>query len=525
MARKRMRMEKVRTILRYSETTQLSERQIARAMNVSRTVVGKYVQAFRSSGLRLEELEGMSDSELSARLAGTGKPPKSARYTALCARFPAMLKELRKKGVTLELLWEEYLRECPQGYQYSQFCYHFHSWRRTDERMSMHIDHKAGDKMFVDYAGAKLAYTDPLRGREHPVEVFVAILGASELTYVEASESQQQQEWIRSNERALWYFGGVPEALVPDSLKSAVTESDPYEPGINPAFDDFAAHYGLVIVPARVRKARDKALVENAVHLVYQRIYARLRNRTFYSLGQLNEAIRELLEQHNERPFSRLAFSRRQLFEEIERPVLRPLPTERYPIKTTQMATIRYNYHVELTEDRHYYSVPHYLRAESGEKKPQAKIVYDERVVAIYYDNVRIAQHLRDRTPNGYTTAEGHMPPRHRWYAKWTPERFLSWAHTLGEEVQEAIRQVLDSRRYPQQAYNTCMGILNLEKKYGASRLNKACRRALSFQMCSYRRISNILKQGLEEDSQPQLEVHVQPPAVHENLRGSGYYN
>jgi transposase len=524
MSRKRIRMEKIRTIIRYSETTQLSERQIARALNVSRTAVSRYVQAFRASGLRLDELEGLPDSQVMARLEGTDRRPKSPRYTQLCTRFPGFVKELRKKGVTLELLWEEYLQECPDGYQYSQFCYHFHTWRRADS-ISMHIEHKAGDKMFVDYAGEKLAYTDPASGKEHPVEVFVAILGASELTYVEASESQQKLEWIRSNERALWYFEGVPQALVPDSLKSAVTDADPYEPGINPAFDDFAAHYGLVIVPARVRKARDKALVENAVRLTCQRIYAPLRNRSFSSLGQLNEAIWELLEQHNDRPFQRLPISRRQLFEEIERSALRPLPVERYPIKSTQLATIRYHYHVELTEDRHYYSVPYYLRVESGKKKTQVKIVYDERVVAIYYDNVRIAQHLRDRTRNGYTTLEEHMPPRHRWYAKWTPERFMSWARSLGDAVEEAVRHVLDSRPYPQQAYNTCMGILNLEKEYGAHRLNKACRRALSFGMCSYRRIHNILKQGLEEDHQPELELQHQRWTVHENVRGSGYYN
>ena len=257
MSRKRIRMERIRKIIRYSVTTELSERQIARALNVSRMAVGKYVRAFRSSGLRLEELEGMPDSQLMARLEGKDRRPKSARYNELCKRFPAFVKELRKKGVTLELLWEEYLKERPEGYQYSQFCYHFHIWRRAGS-LSMHIEHKAGDKMFVDYAGEKLSYTEPGSSKAHPVEVFVAILGASELTYVEASESQKQQEWIRSNERALWYFGGSPDALVPDSLKSAVTEADPYEPGINPAFDDFAAHYGLVIVPARVRKARDK---------------------------------------------------------------------------------------------------------------------------------------------------------------------------------------------------------------------------------------------------------------------------
>ena len=255
MARKRIRMEKIRQIIRYSVTTEMSERQIARALNVSRTVVSKYTDAFKTSGLKPEELEGMADSELVSRLEGKDKPRKSARYNELYERFPTFLKKLKKKGVTLQLLWKDYRRECSGGYEYSQFCYHFHSWRKSTS-VSMHIDHKAGDKMFVDYAGEKLSYFDTSIGKQRSVEVFVAILGASELTYVEATESQKEEDWIRSNERALWYFGGSPQALVPDNVKSAVTRPDRYEPGINPTFDDFASHYGVVIVPARVRKAR-----------------------------------------------------------------------------------------------------------------------------------------------------------------------------------------------------------------------------------------------------------------------------
>ena len=524
MARKRIRMEKIRNIIRYSMSTDMSERQIARALNVSRTVVSKYAGAFKVSDLELEQIKAMSDSELVARLEGMEKRPKSARYHDLHERFPGFLTMLRKKkGMTLQLLWEDYRTESENGYEYSQFCYHFHRWRKATS-VSMHMDHKAGDKMFVDYAGEKLSYTDPVSGKEHPVEVFVAILGASELTYVEATESQKGEDWIRSNERALWYFGGSTQALVPDNIRSAVSRSDRYEPGINPTFDDFAAHYGLVIVPARVRKARDKALVENAVRLVYQRIYARLRGR-FTSLGQLNEAIWDLLETHNNRKFQRLPNSRRQLFEEIESPTLRPLPTERYPMKNTHLATVGYNYHVELTDDRHYNIVPYYLRDESGEKTTKVKMVYDQRVVAIYYDNVRIAQYMRDRTANGYTTLEEHMPPNHRWYAKWSADRFHRWAKALGESVEQVIEKVFESRRYPQQAYNTCMGVLNLEKKYGARRLNSACKRALSFGMYSYRRIENILKRGLDEDSQTEPGLENAPLPVHENVRGSDYYN
>ena len=283
--------------------------------------------------------------------------------------FPHIVVELKRKGVTLQLLWQEYREKHPEGYQYSQCCYHFGSWKDSSE-VRMHIKHKAGDKMFVDYAGEKWPITEAKTGRVKLMEVFVAILGASGLTYAEATVSQRQEDWIRSNERALWYFGGVASAIVPDNLRPAVSHSNPYEPGINPMFDDFAEHYDTVIIPARVRKARDKALVENAVQLVYQRIYAPLRNRTFYSLEELNEAIGPLLEEHNNKTFQRLRISRRELFERTERSALRPLPSERYPMKETRWVTVQFNYHVELREDLHYYSFPHYL----CKKEPKTKV-------------------------------------------------------------------------------------------------------------------------------------------------------
>ena len=521
MARKRIGMQKIRDIIHYRLNTGMSERQIARALKVSRTVVTKYLRAFTCSGLDWQQVEHMADSTLLEVLEGVKRETKSSRYEQLSQKFPYFLKELKKTGVTLLLLWEEYLREHPQGYQYTQFCDHFRRWRNREVRM--HIEHKAGEKMFADYAGKKLVLTDRRSGKEQEVEVYVAILGASELTYVEASESQEEKDWIRSNERALRYFKGSPQALVPDNLKSAVTRSDRYEPGINSIFDDFAKHYGLVIMPARVRKARDKALVENAIRIVYRRIYAPLRNRKFYSLEELNEAIWELLEKHNNENFQRLNFSRRELFEQIERDALRSLPSEWYPLKTTELVTMRYNYHVELKEDRHYYSVP--WRLYTKEPKRKVKLIYDERVVAIYYDNLRVAQHRRDRKPNGYTTNPEHMPPEHRMYGQWNPHRLCQWARSMGNEVEEIIRGVLQRVSYPQQAYNTCLGILNLEKSYGAVKLNKACKRALSFGMYSYRRIKNILKQGLEEENQGELDFQLRELPVHENVRGSNYYH
>ena len=268
--------------------------------------------------------------------------------------------------------------------------------------------------------------------------------------------------------------------------------------------------------------ALNKALVENAVRLVYQRIYAPLRNRVFYSLEELNEAIWELLEEHNNKNFQRLKFSRRELFEQIEKSALKPLPKERYPMKNTKWLTVGINYHVELRDDRHYYSVPYYLRKKGGDTK--VKMIYDERIVAIYYDNVRIAQYKRDRRPNEYTTLPEHMPPEHRFYAEWSPQRFCSWAKSIGGETLQVIEKVLQSRKHPEQAFKVCLGILNLAKKYGAQRLNKACGKANRFGTYSYKRIESMLKLGVEEEGQQGLEFVSSIPA-HENIRGSHYYN
>ncbi len=517
MARTRIGMKKIRDVIRLKSTTEMSERQVAKALSISRPVVAKYWNGFLASGLAYEQIAEMADSEL-LRMVEKPKVGKSAKYQEMSRYFPHIVIELKRKGVTLHLLWQDYKQEHPGGYQYSQFCYHFTSWKNTSE-VRMHIKHKAGDKMFVDYAGEKWPITDPKTGKQRPAEVFVAVLGASGLAYVEATPSQEKQEWIRSNERGLWYFGGVTAAIVPDNLLSAVSRSDPYEPGINLMFDDFAEYYDTVIIPARVRKARDKALVENAVRLVYQRIYAPLRNRTFYSIEELNEAIGPLLEEHNNKAFQRLEISRRELFERTERSALKPLPPERYPMKETKCVTVQFNYHVELREDLHYYSVPHYLYKK--DPRTRVKLVYDERIVAIYYDNTRIAQHIRDRSPNGYSTLPEHMPAEHRLYADWSPQRIMKWAKAIGTEVALVIEKVLESRKHPEQAFKVCLGILNLSKKYGPERLKKACKQANSFGTYSFKRIESMLKLALEEEQHPELELI----PTHENIRGSDYYN
>jgi transposase len=514
MARKRINMKKIREIIRFKETSDMSDRKIARALNISRPVVAQYIKDFNASGLTYEETKDMPDSRFLA-LFEKQRNKRCSKYEDISKLFPYFVTELKKTGVTLMILWNEYQKKHPDCYSYSQFCYHFQVWRNAS-RVTMHIEHKAGDKMFVDYAGDKLVIVDRKAGKERSVEVFVAILGASQLTYAEASFSQKSEDWIRSNERAFIYCGGVTQAIVPDNLKSGVTCSNRYEPGINVMFDDFAGHYQTVILPARVCRPQDKALVENAVNLVYQRIYAPLRNRIFYSLKELNEAIWDLLEQHNNTPFQRLKTSRREIFDNIEKQVLKPLPKERYAIKQCKELTVQFNYHVELREDRHYYSVPWQLKGK------RVRVVYDDRNVAIYYDNVRIIQYKRDRSPNGYTTLHIHMPPHHRFYAQWSPERFIRWAQSIGDDVAEMIQVVLKSREHPEQAFKICMGILNLVKEHGPDRLNKACARALGFGFYSYKRIKNILDRGLEEETL--TESRELPVSSHENIRGSQYY-
>lgn len=514
MARKRISMKKIRDIIRLKETSDLSERKIAKALDISRPVVAQYISDFRSCGLTYEQAKTIPDSQL-LDLLQKRRIKRSVKYEALIGEFPRLVQELKKTGVTLMTLWQEYQQNNPEGYSYSQFCYHFQVWRNAS-KLTMHIDHKAGDKMFVDYAGNKLSIVERKTGEIIPAEVFVAILGASQLTYVEASFSQKSEEWIRSNENAFLYFEGVPRAIVPDNLKSGVTHSDKYEPGIHFMFEDFTDHYQTVVLPARVGRPQDKALVENAVRLVYQRIYAPLRDRTFFSLEELNEAIRDLLEKHNNLPFQRLKISRRGLFEKIEQAELKPLPQERYTIKKCRELTVQFNYHIELREDRHYYSVPWQLKGK------RVRVTYDERNVAIYYDNMRIVQHRRNYTPNAYTTLHTHMPPHHRYYAEWTPDRFIRWARSIGDNVEGVIKIVLKSRKHPEQAFKSCMGILNLVKEHGADRLDKACEKALDIGFYSRKRIKNILDRGLEKNlfSEPKGSQI----SSHENLRGKEYY-
>jgi len=513
MPMRRISMNKVREIIRLFEQCNLSQRSIARALSISRPVVKDYIRKIRASGLDYAATQTLDDDTLLEIIEGRSKV-QSKRYQGLRRKFEYFVKELKRTGVTLERLWQEYLTEHPDGYGYSQFCYHFQVWRNASE-LTMHMDHKAGDKGFIDFAGKHLQIVNRVTGEIQDVEVFVSILGASQYTYAEAVATQQKQDWISANQNAFDFFGGVPRAVVPDCLKTAVTKANPYEPDINSEYEDFSRHFGTVILPARPARPKDKALVENAVKLVYSRIYAALRNRIFYSLKELNQAIAAELEKHNRKPMQRLKLSRKQLFEETEKSALLPLPAEKYEFKSFKSLKAQFNYHVYLTDDNHYYSVPYRYRGS------QVKLVYTHSGVEIFCKNRRIAFHKRDKRPGGYTTTPEHMPSHHRFVSDWNPQRFIHWARNTGEHVEAVVAHILESRKHPEQAYKVCMGILSLARKYDRHRLDKACKRAISFELYTYKGIKNILEKKLEDCQLDSFE----PLPAHHNIRGNAYYS
>lgn len=513
---KRISMSKIREVIRLKSELDLSRRKIAEYLSISRPVVAQYLINFKKSGLSWSDVKSLSDDALLEALDCLNRH-KNSKYDELSSRFEYFSTELKRTGVKLYLLWEEYKSDKLAFYSYSQFCYHFQIWRNASV-LTVHIDHKAGDKMFCDFTGKHLQITDWLTGAKSDVEVFVAVLGASQLTYVEAVASQQKEDWVSVNENALLYFGGVPAAIVPDNLKSAVTKADKYEPDINPTYHDFSQHYGTVTMAARPNKPKDKALAENAVGIVYSWIFAKLRDMTFFSLPDLNKAIHKELENYNNKPMQRLKKSRREIFNELEKNVLKPLPKERYEIRHFEKnKKVAFNYHVHLREDDHYYSVPYKYRTY------RVDVIYTVNTVEIYHKGSRIALHKRVKNACGkYSTIPEHRHPKHKWLDNWSPERFTRWAAFQGDSVKEMVEIILNRAEYPEQAFKTCMGLLHLEKKYPSSRVNKACKRALSFEHYSFKGVKNILENGLENYCEQQTLF---PMPLHNNIRGKNYYN
>ncbi len=514
MPRERIPVKHMRKLLALTYESKLGLRDVSRLTGVSKTTISEYLVRFRRTGISFEKSLELTDDELLG-LFEEKKQEESEQYTQVMALFPEYAKRLKRRGMTKQLLWEEYRTQHPDGYRYSQFCHHFGMFLESGE-VTMRQPHEPGDMAYIDYAGETFPYYRD--GEEQQAEVFVAVLGASQLAYVEADESQKQEAFLRSTERALRYFDGVPRALVPDNLKAAVLKASKYEPEINPLFDDFAEYYRTTVIPARAYKPKDKALAENTVKLTYQRIFAPLYGRTFHSLAELNQAIAERLETHNTRELTKLQISRRQLFEEIERSALKTLPSAPYPMKSFENHKVAPDYHFILSEDKHYYSVPWQL------KGVQVKVIFDERIVAVYHDNVRVAQHRRSRKKGQYTTKAEHMPKHHRFFQSWSAEKFTSWANSIGEETFLVISRLLSDKPHEQQAYKSCLGVLNMAQEVGSDRLNLACRRALNYSRISYRDVRGYLDEILRQEKDDHEDDRVLLFTDHKNLRDSAIY-
>jgi transposase len=515
MANKTISMIKIRQILRL-HTQGHSKLKIAMQTGVARNTLKKYLAAFTASGLSFEQINVLSDKDLEDMFVKPEDKPLNEKLQTLFSLFPGIDKELKKKGVTRQMLWQHYRQGNPNGLGLSQFKQYYAQWK-AQVNPTMHMEHKAGDKMYIDFAGEKLHYTDPQNGQPQPVEVFVGILGASQLTYVEGVMTQQKEDLIAVCENTLHYYQGVPAAIVPDNLKSAVTQSSKYEPTLNETFADFASHYGTTVLPARAFRPRDKALVENAVRLIYSRIYVKVRAGRYYSLVELNAAIREALEAHNNALLSGRNYSRRQLFDEIERAALMPLPALRYELKKQLFATVAKNGHAALGPDKHYYSVPYRF---IGKK---VKLLYSRHTVEIYYNYERIALHRRSKSPYQYTTEKEHLASTHRFVSEWTPDHFAEWAGSIHEDVRLYVLKVLDRKQHPEQAYKSCMGILGFAKKVGHERLIKACQRALGYGAYNYKTIQKILDLQLDQKDAPDETDQLSMPQ-HDNIRGGQYY-
>ena len=515
MANKTISIMKLKQIVRL-KSEGCSNRKIALMLSIHRETVGNYVTQIKSCKASYSELLSMPDNELESLFE---KPPNQkadiVRVTALREFFPYMDKELKRVGVDRWNMWREYMQGHADGYAYSHFCREYHRWFKKQD-VVMHFEHKAADKLYVDFTGKKLEIVDRDSGEITKVDVLVAVLGCSQYTYVEATKNQQKENFIAAVENALHYFGGVPQAIVPDNLKPAVTKGNKYEPKLNEAFEDFGLHYGTTILPTRPYEPRDKALVEGAVNITYKRIFAPLRNLTFFHITELNIAIKEQLEGYNTIHFRGKDHSRKELFVQLEKGQLAPLPVDRYEIKKFKLVTVLQLSHVLLLEDKHYYSV-HYKHM--GEK---VKLIYTKSYVEIYSKGERIALHQRNYRKYSYTTVKHHMPSAHQFVADWSPEKFLSWATDIGPPTKAVIEKILESKAHPEQGYRSCVGILSFVRKVGKERLNKACSRAMYYQNYNYGSIKNILDRGLDKEILPEEEQYKLP--FHDNIRGKEYY-
>jgi transposase len=515
MANKLTDMSKIRKVIKF-HCNGKSKLFISNYLSLSRNTVKKYISLFEVLGLSFELINLKTDAELEMLFSHHMAQPISLKLQTVYDFFPQMERELKKVGVTIHLMWERYFAANPDGLKSSQFSHHYKVWGNKVNPV-MHMNHKSGDKMYVDYAGKTLSIVDKDTGEVQEVQFFVAILGASQYTYAEASMSQQKEDFVTSVENAMRFFKGTPAAIVPDNLKSAVIKSSRFEPTINETLADLAEHYQTTILPARAYKPRDKSLVEGAVKILYRRIYVNLKDCTFYSLEELNQHIWDLLDSHNNRKLTGRPYSRYELFLEDEKGKLRLLPQDRFEIKYQSFATVMQNGHVQLSQDKNYYSVPYQY------VKKKAKLLYTKSTVEIYHKYNRIAIHIRNYKPYIYTTNPEHLASTHQFVTQWSASRFIEWGNSIDTSVGAYIIQIIESRNHPEQAYKSCLGILHFEKKVGKERLINACKRALDFKIYNFKTIQNILENNLDSiDFEQEQEIDL---PTHGNIRGKHYFN
>ncbi len=514
MAKGRLPMRKIKEILRLKLLAGLSNRQIATSCSTSHSVVGDYLSRAKAAELNWRQVEPLDDAAIEAMLF-----PRTPKVTPPDRRMPSMEflhAELRNKGVTLQLLWHEHKQNNPDGYQYSQFCERYRQWRQKLD-VALRQQHRAGEKLFVDYAGQTFPVTDPATGKPWNAQMFLATLGASGYTYVEASVSQELRSWVDSHIRAFEYFGGVTEITVPDNLRSGVSKACRYEPDLNPAYQEMAEYYGTAVIPARVRKPKDKSKVENFVRIAETWIFAALRNHTFFSLAELNKAITGKLEELNNRKFQKLDTNRRELFLTVDKPALKPLPITRYEYAEWTKARVNMDYHVEV--ERHYYSVPYQLVRELVDVRTTGA------VVEFLHKNRRVASHPRSREEGEQSTLVEHMPKSHQKHLEWTPSGLMRWAERNGPNTARLFNRIMKKKSHPEQGFRSCLGIMRLEKRYSAERLEAACTRALFIKSNSYKSVESILKNGLDKQPPPFDDSSTkESPTDHPNIRGNEYY-
>ncbi|HZR87929.1 MAG TPA: IS21 family transposase [Bradyrhizobium sp.] len=512
MPTERLSMRHIREVLRLHYSVGMSQRAVARSLGLAQGTVSKYLNRTRRAGLTWPLPPELDDD---VRLENRLFPPPSDRPSNERPHpdWALVHRELRRPNVTLMLLWEEYCDANSDSFSYAWFCERYKEWAGRLKPTLRQV-HVAGEKLFVDYAGHTMEVVDGLSGEVRSTQIFVAVLGASNYTYAEASLTQSLPDWIASHVRAFAYFGGTTRQTVSDNLKAGITRACFHEPMVNRTYADLARHYRTAIVPARPYRPRDKAKVEVGVQIVGRWILARLRNRRFFSLAALNEAIHALLVELNDRPLRSWGRSRRDLFEELDRPALTPLPDEPYEYAEWKRCRVNLDYHVEIA--KHYYSVPHNLVHQVVE----ARIT--QKTVEIFLRGKRVASHLRSTLPHRPTTISEHMPSSHRRYRDWTHERIRSEAAKVGPDADTLIDVILRSRPHPEQGFRSAIGILGLVKRYGQERVDAACARALLLNARSYKSVAAILKNGTDRTAPHAEEA---PILFHANIRGRSYYN